>query len=48
MLKLKYYLRGLGIGIILTTLILMIAFSQYKNEISDAEIERKREQYDVK
>ena len=36
--KLKYYLRGLGIGIIVTTLILMIAFSQYKNDISDAEI----------
>lgn len=36
--KLKYYLRGLGIGIIATTLILMIAFSQYKNDISDAEI----------
>lgn len=28
----------MGIGIIVTTLILMISFSQYKNDISDAEI----------
>lgn len=41
--KLKYYLRGLGIGIILTTFILMISFSQYKNEISDAEIIKRAE-----
>ena len=41
--KLKYYLRGLGIGIIVTTLILMIAFSQYKNDISDAEIIKRAE-----
>ena len=36
--KIKYYLRGMGIGIIVTTLILMISFSQYKNDISDEEI----------
>lgn len=36
--KLKYYLRGLGIGIIVTTLILMISFSQRKESISDEEI----------
>ena len=41
--KLKYYLRGLGIGIIATTLILMIAFSQYKNDISDAEVIKRAE-----
>lgn len=41
--KLKYYLRGLGIGIIVTTLILMLAFSQYKNEMSDAEIIKRAE-----
>lgn len=35
--KLKYYLRGLGIGIVGTTLILSIAFYQ-KREMSDAEI----------
>ncbi len=34
--KLKYYMRGLGIGIILTTLILIIA--NPKDKISDAEI----------
>lgn len=36
--KLKYYLRGLGIGIIITTLVLMIAFSGHKEELSDEEI----------
>lgn len=36
--KLKYYLRGLGIGMIAATLILMIAFSNQKTELSDAEI----------
>lgn len=33
--KLKYYLRGLGIGIIVTTIILMISFSQRDNDVSD-------------
>lgn len=36
--KLKYYLRGLGIGIIVTTIVLAISFSQRKVEISDEEI----------
>ena len=36
--KLKYYLRGMGIGIIVTTIILTISFSQREVEISDAEI----------
>jgi len=36
--KLKYYLRGLGIGIIITTLVLMIAYSGHKTELTDAEI----------
>ena len=41
--KLKYYLRGLGIGIIVTTIILMIAFSRQKNNISDEEVIRRAE-----
>lgn len=36
--KLKYYLRGLGIGIIVTTIILMICFSRQKSSVSDEEI----------
>ena len=36
--KLKYYLRGLGIGIIVTTIILMISFSMHKEKISDEQI----------
>ena len=36
--KLKYYLRGLGIGIIVTTIILTISFSKREVEISDAEV----------
>lgn len=36
--KLKYYLRGLGIGILVSTIILMIAFSGHKSDISDKEI----------
>lgn len=36
--KLKYYLRGLGIGIIVTTIILMISFSGREEEISDEEV----------
>lgn len=34
--KLKYYLRGLGIGIIVTTILLMIAFALHKPTMSDA------------
>lgn len=36
--KLKYYLRGLGIGIIVTTLIMMFSFSQREVTLSDEEI----------
>lgn len=36
--KLKYYLRGIGIGIIVTTIILTISFSGRKEEISDEEV----------
>lgn len=36
--KLKYYLRGLGIGILVSTIILMIAFSRHPREMSDQEI----------
>ena len=36
--KLKYYLRGLGIGIIVTTIVLMISFSSEEETLSDGEI----------
>lgn len=36
--KLKYYLRGLGIGIIATTVILAISFAGREKELSDTEI----------
>lgn len=36
--KLKYYLRGMGIGIIVTTIILAISFSHREVEISDEEV----------
>ena len=36
--KFKYYLRGLGIGIIITTIVLMIAYSGYRTELTDEEI----------
>ena len=37
--KLKYYLRGIGIGIIVTTVVLMIAFAVHKEQpLSDDEI----------
>jgi hypothetical protein len=36
--KLKYYLRGLGIGIITTTIILAISFRGYEPALSDEEI----------
>lgn len=36
--KLKYYLRGLGIGILVSTIILMIASARHPREMSDKEI----------
>jgi hypothetical protein len=36
--KLKYYLRGAGVGVIVTTLVLMIAFAFHKTTMSDAEV----------
>ncbi len=36
--KLKYYLRGLGLGILVTSVILSISFYTHKNTISDEEI----------
>ena len=36
--KLKYYLRGLGIGIIVTTVILAVSFSKKEIKMSDEEI----------
>ena len=38
--KLKYYLRGLGIGIAITTLILMISYN-INGRMSDSEIIRR-------
>lgn len=36
--KLKYYMRGIGIGVIVTTIILVITFAFSGNNISDEEI----------
>ena len=36
--RFKYYLRGAGIGIIVTTLVLMVAFSRHKPTLSADEI----------
>ena len=36
--KLKYYMRGIGIGLIVTTIILVITFAFSGNNISDEEI----------
>lgn len=41
--RFKYYLRGSGIGVILTTLIFTIAFAVYKPTLSDDEIMKKAE-----
>lgn len=32
--KLKYYLRGIGIGVVVTTLIFMVSIALHKNEVS--------------
>ena len=43
--KLKYYLRGIGIGMIVTTVILMIAFSVHRERpLSDDEIRERAAQ----
>ncbi len=42
--KLKYYLRGLGIGIIVTTIILASCFSMQKPKMTDAQIIEKATQ----
>ncbi len=39
--RLKYYLRGLGTGIILATLVLTISFSLNKTSISDEEVKER-------
>ena len=39
--RMKYYLRGMGVGIVVTVLIFMIALIFYNPEISDAEIIRR-------
>ena len=36
--KFKYYLRGLGIGVLISTIILSISFAMKKNDLSDDEI----------
>ena len=36
--KLKYYMRGIGIGVFVTTIILVIAFALNGNNISDEEV----------
>lgn len=36
--KLKYFLRGLGIGIIVTTIILMASYSKQEKPLTDAQI----------
>lgn len=41
--KFKYYLRGLGIGIITTTIIMMITYAGQKTELTDEEIIRRAE-----
>ena len=42
--KLKYYLRGLGIGIIVTTIILVSCFSMQKPKMTDEQIIEKSAQ----
>lgn len=39
--KLKYYLRGAGVGIVFATLIMLVVCSTNKNNISDDEIIRR-------
>lgn len=41
--KFRYYLRGAGVGIIVSTIILMIIFNQYKPTMSSEEIKKEAE-----
>lgn len=42
--RFKYYLRGAGLGILLATLVLTIAFSVYDRKVSDEEIIRRAQE----
>lgn len=42
--KLKYYLRGLGIGVLVTTIILAIALNNKPMELTDAQIKERARQ----
>lgn len=42
--KLKYYLRGLGIGVLVTTIILAIALNNKPMELTDAQIKERAKQ----
>lgn len=39
--KLKYYLRGIGIGVVVTTIIFMISISIHKNELQSQNVAEK-------
>lgn len=39
--KLKYYLRGIGIGVVVTTIIFMISMSIHKNELQSQNVAEK-------
>ena len=45
--RLKYYLRGLGIGVLVTTIILTIA-GHNRNKISDEEMEARKAKWQPK
>lgn len=40
--KLKYYLRGIGIGVVVTTLIFMVSIALHKNEATNTPPEEKK------
>ena len=43
--RLKYYLRGLGLGIIFAVIIMMIGFHDNKQSMSDTEIIEKAKKH---
>lgn len=43
--KLKYYLRGLGIGVVVTTIILAIALNNKPMELTDAQIKERAAEF---